>query len=71
MVKKCGICYVIVILAALGTLNTALVTFMGLDVVTKLTTAMPILYKVFYGLSGVSAILLLVTTLVKPCPCTK
>ena len=71
MMKKCGICYVVVIFAALGALNGTLTTFMGLDLVTKLTTAMPILYKVFYGLSGVSAILLLVTTLVKPCPCTK
>ena len=70
MMKKCGVCYGVVIFAALGALNGALVTFMGIDLVTKLTAGMTILYKTFYGLSGASAILLLIT-LIKPCPYCK
>ncbi len=71
MTKKCGICYAVVILASLGAINGALTTLMGMDLVYKVTTTIPILYKVFYGLVGVSGIVLLVTTLFKPCPCTK
>ncbi len=71
MMKKCGICYVVVILAALGALNGALTTLIGLDLVMKVTTMLPVLYKIFYALSGISGILLIVTTLFKPCPCTK
>lgn len=71
MTKKCGICYVIVVLAALGVINSSLTVLMGTDVLLNMTTTIPMIYKVFYILAGVSGILLLVTTLIKPCPCTK
>jgi uncharacterized membrane protein YuzA (DUF378 family) len=71
MTKKCGICYVIVVLAALGVLNTAFTVWTGTDILMKMTVTAPMIYKVYYALAGVSGILLLVTTFVKPCPCIK
>jgi uncharacterized membrane protein YuzA (DUF378 family) len=71
MTKKCGICYVVVVLAALGVINSTLTVLMGTDVLLNVTATIPIVYKIFYVLAGASGILLLVTTFMKPCPCIK
>lgn len=69
--KKCGICYLIVILTALGALNGTLTAYFGMNLITTLTGGMPLLVKIVYGLTGVAAVLTLISVVKPVCPCTK
>lgn len=65
---KCPICKVIALLAGLGALNWGLVTFLNLNLVTRVLGDMTLASKVVYGLVGVSGAILLLS-IVKSCPC--
>ena len=67
---KCPLCKLIVLLAGIGALNWALVTFFNMNLVTRLLGDMTLPAKVVYGLVGVSGLILLVS-LFKTCPCCK
>ena len=65
---KCPICKVITLLAGLGALNWGLVTFLNLNLVTRVLGDMTLASKVVYGLVGVSGAILTLS-IVKACPC--
>ena len=65
---KCPICKVIALLAGLGALNWGLVTFLNLNLVTRVLGDMTLASKVVYGLVGVSGAILILS-IVKACPC--
>ncbi len=66
--KKCPICKLAVLLAGIGALNWGLVALFNFNLVTTLLGDMTTAAKVVYIIVGVSGLLLLVS-LVKPCPC--
>ena len=68
--KKCPVCKVVVVLAGIGALNWGLVALLGIDLVARLLGDMTLPAKVVYTLVGISGLILLVS-LIKPCPCCK
>ncbi|MBI4387984.1 MAG: DUF378 domain-containing protein [Candidatus Omnitrophica bacterium] len=66
--KKCPICKLAVLLAGIGALNWGLVALFNFNLVATLLGDMTTAAKVVYIVVGVAGLLLLVS-LVKPCPC--
>ena len=68
--KKCIICKVVVVLAAIGALNWGLVALFGLDLVASALGAGTGGAKAVYALIGLSGLLAL-AGLLNLCPCSK
>lgn len=69
MKKNCLICKAVTLLAGIGALNWLLVAHLDLNLVTKILGDMTLGSKIVYTLVGIAGVMLLVT-LIKPCPCT-
>ncbi len=65
--KKCPICKIAVILAAVGAINWLLVAFFNVNLITKILGDMTTGAKAVYALVGISGLLLLLS-LFKKCP---
>ena len=71
MKGKCIICKIVAILAGVGALNWALVALGDFNLVAAVLGDMTVPAKAVYTLIGISGLMLLVMTLIKPCPCGK
>lgn len=67
--KKCPICKVVVLLAGIGAINWLLVSFFGMNLVSMILGD-SVIAKAVYALVGISGALLIVSTFIKPCPCS-
>lgn len=65
---KCIVCFIVKLLAGVGALNWGLVAIFNINLVAMVLGDMTLPAKIVYGLVGLAGIVLLVT-LVKPCPC--
>lgn len=67
--KKCWICTIVQLLAGIGALNWGLVTYLNKNIVTQILGDGTMPAKIVYTLVALSGLILIVT-LIKPCPCT-
>ncbi len=65
---KCLVCKVVTLLAGLGALNWLLITYLNVDLVTKVFGPMTMAAKILYTLIGIAGAILLIS-LIKSCPC--
>ncbi len=68
---KCIGCMVIKILAGLGALNWGLVTYMDLNLVSKILGEGTMPAKVVYTLIALSGLITLISVVKNLCPCAK
>lgn len=68
--KNCIVCKIVTLLAGIGALNWLLVAIFNINLVAMILGDMTLPAKIVYVVVGLAGLVLLVT-LVKPCPCIK